>query len=522
MVGLPSGRSFAMPMMNGFVPSAIRPYIYIFFAFCFQLSGCMFGGAMQHAMGATCLMREDITMVVLCAVVGINMPFPFLFRFKFRFTNQQLLMTAALVIAACNLLSMYTENVVLLCIMSYFTGFFKMIGTFESFSNIQLWITPTRDFTIWFPAIYCIVLGNMSLVPFITIWATYSAQDWHVMNWIMIALMCFIALAVFTLTHPWRPMSKISLISLDWSGCLLWSGLMVELIFLFNYGEYYNWWDGYDWRIGVMLFVITLYMTLRRMIKIRHPYIDPAAWRYKKLIPLMGLFCMVELAGAIPKVLQTRITGGVLHYGTLETSAFYIIEWAGAIAGCVFVWLWIKKMRRKFTHLLIVGTASIFIYEVMMYFLVQPGISREMFYVPIFFRAFGIATFFTDLTIYLQEVMSFQHFFMGVTMAGLIRNGVMDTVCSGIYSFLLRYHIVENMARGVGHDATQATLVSIKQLYGVTCFIGFAALMAFLLWDIQPVRSTLKKMPNWPAVGKEIKKNLNRARKLAMLRSGDD
>ena len=498
-----------MPMMNDFVPRAIRPYIYVFFAFCFQLSGCVFGGSVQHAMGDMCLMREDVMMAVLCAVVGINMPFPFLFRFKFRFTNRQLLINAALIIAACNFLAMHTENVVVLCTLSFLSGFFKMCGTFECFSNIQLWVTPTRDFTVWFPAIYCIVLGNMSLTPYATIWLTYFTQDWHTMNYLMIAIMCFIALAVYVLTHPYRFMKPLPLVSLDWGGCILWSGLMIELIFLFNYGEFYNWFDGHEWRVCLGIFAVTLYATVRRMNHIRHPYIAPGAWHYKRLIPLFALFCMVELAGAIPKVLQTRITGSVLHYGTLETSAFYLVEWAGAIAGCLFVYLWIKRLQRKFTQLLIIGAAAIFLYELMMYMRVEPGLPREAFYLPIILRSFGVATFFTDLTIYLQEVMSFEHFFMGVTMAGLIRNGVMDTMCSGVYSFLLRHHIADNLVRAVGHDYTQATLVSIKQLYGVTCFIGAAALLALVAWNLQPVRSTLKRMPHWNIVGKNIRKVLH-------------
>lgn len=118
MPPIPTG-PFTMPMMNGFVPKKIQPWIYVFFAFFFQLAGGMYAGAMPHVMGDMCIMREDVTMIVLCGVIGVNMPFPFLFRFKFRFTNRQLLITAALAIAACNWLCMYTESVPVLCILSY-------------------------------------------------------------------------------------------------------------------------------------------------------------------------------------------------------------------------------------------------------------------------------------------------------------------------------------------------------------------------------------------------------------------
>ena len=94
----------------------------------------------------------------------------------------------------------------------------------------------------------------------------------------------------------------------------------------------------------------------------------------------------------------------------------------------------------------------------------------------------------------------------GLTMAGLIRNGPVSTMCTGLYSFGIRYQMADNMARGLPYDATQLLLISIRQLYGLTCIIGIAVLLLFLLWDIQPIRSTLKKMPTWNFVGRMIKK----------------
>ena len=102
--------------------------------------------------------------------------------------------------------------------------------------------------------------------------------------------------------------------------------------------------------------------------------------------------------------------------------------------------------------------------------------------------------------------MPFQHFFMGLTMAGLVRNGPISTMCSGLYSFGIRYQMADNMARGLPYDATQLLLISIRQLYGITCVIGIAVLLLFLLWDVQPIRSTLKKMPTWNVVGRRMKK----------------
>lgn len=154
---------FSMPMYREFVPKNIRPWIYVFFAIVFQLSGGIYLGTLSNMMGTTSFMREDVLMIGLCGVVGVCMPFPLLFRFKFRFTNRQLLLGAALGIALCNLLCMHVQSIPVLCVISFIAGFLKLCGTFECMSNIQLWMAPERDFSIFFPLLYMIVIGCMNM-----------------------------------------------------------------------------------------------------------------------------------------------------------------------------------------------------------------------------------------------------------------------------------------------------------------------------------------------------------------------
>ncbi|MGN0304316.1 MAG: hypothetical protein ACI4CB_08800 [Prevotella sp.] len=504
---------FRVPSFNSYVPRRLQPWIYLLFAFIFQLSGGIYGGAMSHVMGEYSLMREDVLMVIMCNVVGVAMPFPFLFKMKFRFTNRSLLLNAALVIAVCNVLIVWTESLPMMCALSYIAGFFKLCGTFECMSNIQLWMTPKRDFTVFFPLLYCIVLGNIALSPWITEHLIYIYQDWRIINWTMAGAMLTVALVVYVTTHDFRFMKPLPFISVDYLGCLLWSAWMLEFIFFFNYGEYYNWLDSKVMRMDVVLFLVTGYFCINRMMHIRHPYISPEAWRYKRLIPLLILFAFVEFMGSTPKVLQTAFTGGVLHFGNLTTNVLNVVEWGAVIMGCLFCLLWCKVLHWKYTRLLTIGVAAMVGYPVMMYFLIDQGLPIERLYLPTALRSFGNAIFFCMLTMYLEELMPFQHFFMGLTMAGIIRNGPVATMCSGLFSFGIRHQMADNMARGLPYDATQLLMISVRQLYGITCLIGIAVLLIFLIWDIEPVRSTLKKMPSWNFVGKMMKRRAKKERR---------
>ena len=520
---------FSMPMYREFVPKAIRPWIYVFFAVVFQLSGGIYLGSLTRMIGETSFMREDIMMVGLCGVVGVCMPFPFLFRFKFRFTNKQLLLNAATVILVCNVLSLYVRSLPLLCVIAFVAGFFKLCGTFECMSNIQLWMAPGRDFTIFFPLLYIIIIGDMSLSSFIANNLAYFFGGWQAMHWFMIGLLAIVIITLLTLTRNVRIMMKIPLVSLDWLGCVLWSLTLLQAIWLCTYGEYCNWFDSRVFCTVCLMFTVTLVMCLKRMFRIRHPFIDPKAFTYKGLLPVLALFAVCEFMSAGSKSLQNVFLTAVLGYGTQTMTVFSLLEWTGVVAGCLFVIFWIKKLGWRYTHLLILGYVALLSYHVIMYFTISPDTNIGAFYLPTMLRTFGYSVFFCILTIYLEEKMTFQHFFQGLCICGFVRNGLAESVASAIYAHFLRYykadyftHFIPDAVQGVPASAASAAIsakmtalapmmAGIKTLFGWTCIIGTLVLLLFLLYDIEPVRNGFKKMPSWKEVGSKLRVSVERA-----------
>ena len=53
---------FVLPMFRSFVPRKMQPWIYLFIAVIFQLSGGVYLGALNQMIGSMSLMREDILM----------------------------------------------------------------------------------------------------------------------------------------------------------------------------------------------------------------------------------------------------------------------------------------------------------------------------------------------------------------------------------------------------------------------------------------------------------------------------
>ncbi|MBQ9534170.1 MAG: hypothetical protein IJR71_09485 [Prevotella sp.] len=501
-------QSFSMPMFNTWVPERIRPWIFLLCAFLFQLSGGVYFSLNGHMMGSTSMMREDLQLIAMFGVVGVNMPFPFIFRFKMRFTNRQLMINAAAVIIACNILCMYVTSLPLLCAISYIAGFFKLCGTFECFSNIRLWISPRQDFGVFLPGIYIIILMAAPASNWTALWLTQTLGSWQAMHWFMCVLMLIVILTVYSLTHNFRMFPHVPLISLDILGCLLWSAMMLEIIWLFTYGEYYNWWDSRLWRGVLLSLPVTIAICLLRSRRIRHPYISFDIWKHWRLLPILGMFFVAEMMNATPHVLQNVLTGGVLHFGWTTTKELYLMEMVGYVAGCAFTIFWHRPLNQKYTRLLSVGFAALLLHHVIMYFQVTQGLPIERLYLPTFLRTFGYAIFFSTMTLYLKDLIEFPTFLMALTVSGFIRNGVCESMCSGVYGYGFRYKLTEALSRGIQTDIVQTLMTATKEMYGIVCLIGVFILLLMLLYDVQPIRRAMFHMPSNLALLRRFRKTI--------------
>ncbi len=491
------GRPFEMPMVRDFIPKGVRPWIYLLFCVVFQMTDGVYLGSQQYMMGDLGWMREDVMFVFMCCVVGVAMPFPFLFRLKFRFTNRQLEIAAVSGLIVTVALPLFTTWIPLLCLSSYLCGFFKLMATFECFSNIQLWMTPKRDFQIFFPLLYMVVLGDMAMAGWMSTELSYLFGGWRAMHWFMVALLILVLLYFIFCTRDFRFMRPVPFISIDCLGCVLWSVALLTGVWVFDYAEYYNWTDSRLWTTVLCLWPVVIFAAIHRMCRIRHPYLSPRLFRYKTIYPILFMFLVAEVLNGTANSLEKPFWGAVLHYGQLTEARFDLIAIAGNIAGCLFCLCWYKIWRQKYTRLLTVGFALLVFYQVYMYFHITPVIEIETLYLPTFVRNFGYAIFFVALTIYLEELLDFRFFFMGLTLAGFVRNGLLGNIASATYGYMLRHNVADNLAGGMPYTAMESMMMGTKQIFGVLCFAGIIFLLAMMAYDVQPVRSTLRRLPYW-------------------------
>ncbi len=515
--------SFVIPAFRPFVPRCLQPWIYLFLAFTFQLSGGRYLGALNEMIGGQSLMREDLLMCLYCNLAGMAIYFPLLFRMKFRFTNKTLLTVSVLMVLLCNWALMYVTCLPLLWAICFLEGCFKIQGTFECMSTIQLWMTPRRDFAVFFPLLHIVILYSVQLSDYLTSWFA-SIGRWQWMHWLVIGLMLLDLLFLYTCTRHFRFMRKFPLVGIDWSGMALWTALLLQLSYLFDYGDWYDWWNSPVIRMLTGTLLITFGAALWRMFTVRHPFLEPKIWTFRYMKPIMLLITVVEALMGSEYVLEEIFLEEGLHYDALTGAVLDGSVVAGVLIGCLFSLWWMKVMHYSYVRLIIVGLFALMGYLVGMYFLISSEISRNMLFTPLFCRGVASAVLGISFLISLHDAMSFQTFFQSLAVFQSLHLVVGGLFGAALYSQGLRYYISDGFARygaavdGVGSNVSPSMfpqfmerfvenmeMVGIKRLYGWVIYVCIGLILLFLLYDA-PARRDMKRMPNWKSLGRKMRR----------------
>ena len=503
-----------MPMFREWVPKRIQPWIYIAQVICIQFSCGVYLGAMEAVRGTTALHLEELLMLLYAGLAGMAVWFPMLFRMKFRFTNQQLLITSAVVIAVCNFITMRTTNMAILLPVCFLAGVAKIQGTFECMSNIQLWMTPKRDMTVFFPLLHIVILTGMNTQDYAS---AYFAMlgDWRLMHWLVIGIHCAVLLFLTTCIKHFR-FILLPLYGIDWTSMALWAALLMQLAYLLDYADWYSWYNHSTvWYLtGTLL--ITLSAILHRMMHVRHPYINPrvfSGFRYVKHILL--LVCLFEGLFATEHILEEIFLEEVMHYSTITNATLCLPAWTGNVAGCLFSLWWLQKvMRMSYIRLGIIGSSMLMAYLVMMYLMVSPSLAVSDLYLPLFCRGFAYTTLSIVFMASLHDVMDFNHFFQGLSVFNMLHMVIGGCMGCALYAKLLGIDVADSFMRytsptlwmhntmpiGTPSIVDEMLLCGAKSLYGGACYGCLTLIIRFLLFD-SPIRRHRSYMFPWRLVG---------------------
>ena len=514
---------FCMPMFRDWVPKRIQPWIYVVCVMCIQFSGGMYLGALADIQGSTNFMIEDLLMLLYANLAGMAIYFPMLFRMKFRFTNQQLLIGSAIVIAVCNLITIHSTFIPLLMVVCFIEGMAKLQGIFEHMSNIQLWITPRRDFAVFFPVLHIVLLSAIEGSAFLAAWFGYHFS-WQMMHVFIVGTMCLVVAVQLFLCRPFCPMpQRLSLKGIDIGSGLLISLLMLVLSYIMVYGDYLMWMDSRPLRILVGVAIFLTGVVVHRLLRVRNPYVDLRIFRARNVIPIMIVVTVSEFLLGAEHTMEEILCAEVLQLEEHTKEELFLWALPGVYVGVAIDLLWLKVLKWKVWKLFAIGFAFILAYALQMYFTLDMQVNIEQFRLPIVCRGAAYAILAATLMWSLDESLhDLEQFFMGLFVFNIFHMYLAGAAGYGIYTTLFSHFMNDDIMR----YSQQLTLthinpsqldfgafmaayvksmmnVAIKQVYGIIIWISGLMAAVFFLLDIPAVRTNVRKVPLWAVYGIE-------------------
>jgi len=504
---------YSIVACRDFVPEPLRFWLYLAFVLVFQFSGGVYLALAPQMMETRGLLREDVAMAAYASFVGMTVVFPILFPIKFRFTGKSTLIFCALGLALCNAITMHAGSMAVLVPTCFVAGVLRMVGTFEANSTIQLKVTPTRDFAVFFPFLYLVILGMIPLSGIVAGRIAYL-HGWQSVHRVVIGLLLgLVSCCVVFLRHVRMP-SHGPTGKIDWAGGALWSLFLLLTIFVLEYGGRLGWFGSGYVRAAAAGALLVLLAIRWRNSKTTHPYLDSRALGYPNVWTMLALFAAMCILMAPGNALQNAYTEGVLHWGIRTNLS---LNWAilvGTVCGVAISYFALAKAGIGYRSMTIFGFILLSGYLAGMYLLVSPDTTRAVLFVPLALRGAGYATLCIALCVYASRTIPFLHFFHVLAFFGFVHTDIGSSLGSTVTGHLLSARLHANAASmGAALDGRnplaasmplerlvetfhgQVLLVSIKQAYGLMTVLG---LLVVLVAMATRYRGVVRfKMPRW-------------------------
>lgn len=483
-----------------FMPLPLRFVLFLLIIIVYQFSGGVYMSAVTQMSGAMSWITEDIMMAGYASLVGLTVTFPLLFRIMFRFTARDILLLVTAVLVVGDWICMVSDFVPLVVFISFICGFFKMVGTFICWSQIQLNITPKRDFAVFFPFLFTFILGCVQLVNIATGYSIY-AYDWQAMHrFTIVALLVLFLIIWFCLRRHFRQGPFIPFKDIDYVGCVLWSAFLMCIVFICVYGEHYDWMNGTEIPTAIVFAAVLLVTVLYKAHHDEHPYICIATFRQKNMLVLFLLFGCMTLMSSTSSSIQNTYTSAILGYDTRHNIDLNWGSFIGVLFGAGFCFMGLVKWKLRIKDIVFTGFFFFFLYQLMLYFLIDTSTDKEMLYLPMFFKGVGLCICYTVLTYALATGIPFKYYFEAMCVIGFIRTSFGNPMSGAIVTRAFNHIKAKNLALLSSEiDSThpfadsfstvfaeiqrQVLMVSLKELYGYAIIAALIILSAILLAD---------------------------------------
>lgn len=492
-------------LFHSWVPKPIMLLLIAMIAIVFFCISGIYTTNITYLVGSTGASTEYYLWANYAYAIGLGTVMPLVVRIKARFRTKEILVTSLTMLGILYSIQATTHHPYIIIACSYLIGVFKMAGMMEVVLPLMMLLSVGGNRGIFYSVYYSVLLVFTQLSGY------YIAKisdlfNWHI-GYIRYAMMCFFAaLICIVFQHNKRFMRKVPFIYIDWISVLLFNITFMILAYILAFGKQQAWFDSDIIRHSSLLFGVLLFIFVLRQQLVRRPFLPLNAFKKNNVRhgTIMLLCLGMYLATA---TIQNIFAVGILGYNPVTNASLNVLLIPGLIAAAIVCYKWYKN-EIPIRMLIFSGFSGFVLYTVMMYLSMATEFSYSMWYLPMFFKGYGMGVIFIATWYYTLDKLDIASMLGLIGFAVIWRTFIAVGMFSALYSWVqyqLQIQSLNNLAvylddavllragSGINLQAVQlnGVLAATKTLYGYINMAGIGILLYVLFHHYGKIR-TLK------------------------------
>lgn len=425
-------------------------------------------------------------------IIGFSSVLPFIWRIKTRFRSKSLLITALCVMAAMSIVitvATVGEVVVAACLVF---GVANMIGMVEMLLPIMGIISPDREKKRFYSVFYPISISSGQLGGVLASSISINA-GWKTIHYYSALTLVAVAIVCVVVCHNQRFEKKMPFYYIDWFGLSCYITALMCMAYIFSLGKQLDWFNSHDIMMAALICIASIIVLVARQLTIRRPFLSFKLYRIKDVrYGLLFLVAQGMFLGA--GTVMSAYTSAILGYNWITNAELSLMTLPGIVLAGYVSFHW-NKHKLPVKMYVFSGFAAYFLYSVMLYFMMTPGLSIGQLYFPQILNGYGLCALFISLWIYIFDKVppAMNVVLPSVAPIMIFRSFIMMAFFVTLFSWLLysfQWQSVGNLAVSFDSLSTAgslrdvqlgAILAACKRLLGYIIIAGVAILTFVLL-----------------------------------------
>ena len=471
-------------LFHDWVPKPVQLLLIVLFAaVAMPLSG-IYTGNLSFMVGDSGTMTEYYMMANYASSIGMGAIMPIALRLKLRFKVRDKVVAVFILLAVLLFINGTTDNPWIIVVNTLLIGMLKMMVTMEFMLPLMM-LVPVRG--MFYGFLYGFILVLSQLVNYWSI--QYSiAYNWKYF-YILTSAVCLVMAAVaWIFMHRKRFALKLPLYYIDWISMLLFMVTFSLLAYVLSFGRQQDWFNSERIIWSTVGFLVTFIFMVVRQSFFKRPFLSFRIFGRNNV--RHGLFMLLCLGMYMAlSSMQTSFAVGILQYDQLTNGKLNLWMIPGLLTGAIVAIIWFKHNLNVRMYIFS-GFGAMLMFTIILYFSMVPEMNFERWYLPMFFKGYGMCSLFIAIWYYTMDKLEVNDLLPAFGFVLVWRSFLAIGIWSAFFSWLqyqfqiqaigdLAVHwdilIVNQQAAVANIKAVQlnAILVANKKLLGYVVLAGF-------------------------------------------------